>query len=117
MPGATTDQKVGGAPPLAMRYHDERGAHTDWIDLQLGYRSLNFNYTIDVGNIGFNSVVLTICFPQDPVLFLIALATWVLYVPDPHVGSGSIAEILCLLECVSFTPDSRRSTRSLSSFP
>jgi hypothetical protein len=37
-----------------MRYHDERAAHTDWIDLQLGYRSLNFDYTIDVGNVGFN---------------------------------------------------------------
>jgi len=43
------------------------GAHTDWqamgtidyalsswINLHIGYRSLNFNYSTEVGNLGFN---------------------------------------------------------------
>jgi len=50
---------------------------------------------------GAGIVVLTICFPQDPVLFLIGLAPWVLYVPDPYVGSGSTAAVLGLNKIVS----------------
>ena len=73
-----------GDPLLAGRYHYDfgngfgataygdvggfgLGAHTDWqvmgtldyplnswINLRAGYRSLNFNYTTEVGSIGFN---------------------------------------------------------------
>ena len=41
---------------------------------------------------GAGIVVLTICFPQEPVLFLTALALWGAIVPDPYVGSGSCRE-------------------------
>jgi hypothetical protein len=43
--GAHTDWQVMGTVDYALN---------SWIDLHLGYRSLNFNYTTDVGNIGFN---------------------------------------------------------------
>ena len=73
-----------GDPLIAGRYHYDfgngfsataygdiggfgLGAHTDWqligtvdyalnswIDLHLGFRSLNFNYSADLGNLGFN---------------------------------------------------------------
>jgi hypothetical protein len=43
--GAHTDWQVMGTVDYALN---------SWIDLHLGYRSLNFNYTTEVGSVGFN---------------------------------------------------------------
>jgi hypothetical protein len=81
---STNQRAGWGDPLIAGRYHYDFGsgfgataygdiggfgvgAHTDWqligtvdyalnswIDLRLGYRSLNFNYSADIGNLGFN---------------------------------------------------------------
>jgi len=54
VPGATTDQKWAGGPLLASDITTSALRIPTGSTFSLGYRSLNFNYTIDVGNIGFN---------------------------------------------------------------